>query len=325
VRARGSGGGVALARADVGACTGGTFVASGLVSCALGIGIAWALAGGVATFAGGAGGSSRPNESAKGSPRLSGWLPLGGSWDCVKDSSRARPRGGVLLGERSDEDVGRLGPKEDVLATGKSPGRGTPSRSVGRSPGRGAASRSTGRSLGRGTASRSMGRSPGRGTASRSMGRSLGRGTASRSIGRSPGRGTASLETGKSEGRGTASRAAGRSVGRGTVSREAGRSSEEGRAGGLTRKAVLQNKQTWSMPPLGMSTTTCCPLKHFGQMTLSEATAMPFKSFYHRRAFIAQCRLWVCPGSLAESPRAGARCAAGSVSGTTARGSKRGS
>ena len=115
---------------------------------------------------------------------------------------------------------------------------------------------------------------PGRGTASRGAGRLVGRGIDSRGAGRSPGRGIDS-------------RAAGRSLGRGTSSRAIGRSSEEGRAGGLTRKVVLQNKHTWSMPPGGMSTTTCCPLKHFGQMTLSEATAMPFESFYHCWAFIA--------------------------------------
>jgi hypothetical protein len=200
-----------------------------------------------------------------------------------------------LLGERSDEEMGKLRPKEGALETGKSPTRGTESRSMGRPPGRGTASRSMGRSPGRGKASRSMGRSPGRGTASRSTGRSPGRGTDSLEIGRSDGRGTDSRGAGRSEGRGIASRATGRSLGRGTVSRAAGRSAEEGR-GSLTRKAVLQNRQTWSMPPWGMSTTTCCPLKHFGQMTLSEATAMPFEPFYHRRAFIARSRPWVCPG-----------------------------
>ena len=208
---------------------------------------------------------------------------------------------------------------------GRSPGRGTASRSMGRSPGRGTASRSMGRSPGRGTASRSMGRLLGRGTASLEIGRSERRGTASRSTGKLSGRGTASRGAGRSEGRGTVSRAAGRSLGRGTVSRAAGRSDEEGRAGGLTRKAVLQNKHTWSTPPCGMSTTTCCPLKHFGQMTLSEATAMPFESFYHCCEFIVQSRLWVCPGLPQASPRAVARWFAGSAFGRAAQASKRGS
>jgi hypothetical protein len=206
----------------------------------------------------------------------------------LKERSRARPSGGVLLGTRSGCAMG-MPPPPGALATGRSPGLGTASRGTGRSPGLGAASRgtgkspglgadsrATGRSPGLGAVSREIGRSPGLGADSRATGRSPGLGAVSREIGRSPGLGADSRATGRSPGFGIASRGAGRSPGLGDSSRETGKSGDDGRAGGLTRKVVLQNRQTWSRPAGGISATTCCPLKHFGQMTLSEDTAEPF-------------------------------------------------
>jgi len=192
----------------------------------------------------------------------------------LRDSSNASPSGGVLEGTRSEADVGRLGPKDFSFATGKSPGRGTDSRETGKSPGRGTDSRETGKLLGRGLDSRETGKS-------------LGRGLDSRETGKSPGRGTDSRETGKSLGRGTDSRATGKSLGRGTASRAAGRSSAPACAGGRILKVALQNTQTRSIPPLGMSPTICWPLRHLGQMTLSDGTGLASAPLYHRRAIVA--------------------------------------
>jgi len=48
--------------------------------------------------------------------------------------------------------------------------------------------------------------------------------------------------------------------------------------GGLVTSAFLLSDRYFAsaFPPGGISPTTCCPLRHFGQMTLSDDTADPF-------------------------------------------------
>jgi hypothetical protein len=270
-----------------------------------------ALAGG-----GGAGGSPKSRESAKGSPRLggsrlSGWLPLCGSWVCAKDSSKASPSGGVLLGARSDEDTGKLGQRTTIVRLASCSG-GEPHRGLweGRQGGERHRDPWEDRQGGERRPDPWEGRQGGERRPDPWEGRQGGEQRSDPWGGRQGGeRILAGLADRLGEERPRAGPAD-----------HWGEDQPRARRADRPKKAVAGGSPgRWfcktsirGRPTGGMSTTTCCPLKHFGQMTLSEATAMPFDLFYHRCAFIAQSRLWFCPGILSDplagSPRAAARC-----------------